>query len=300
MKFLVYSPQFDDSSGGAIALHRLCHLLRGLGVEALLWPAGKPSPLRRRGANYWFRARYYDLLRYKNGPYETNESFLTPIATPADLTDAIAIYPETIDGNPLGVRRSVRWLLHFPGFLAGASELPSDELTFCYQDEFASAEVRSSGYFRGRLQTLWVRDDLYFEASTGERSGECYMVRKGRVEEPLHGQSALCLDGLTHAEIAREFQRRSIFYSYDPYTMYSAYAAACGCDSVVVPPPGMTQEEWYEDETKCFGLAYGEDKLEWARSTRSRALEFMKGEELRATDSVRRFIDACRDHFGDD
>ena len=47
LKFVIHAPTFDETSGGAIALHLLCHRLNLSGIEALLWPA--PRPLVRIG-----------------------------------------------------------------------------------------------------------------------------------------------------------------------------------------------------------------------------------------------------------
>ena len=297
LNFLVFAPRFDQTSGGAIALHRLCDLLRQSGERAYLWPMGRPSPLRWRGLSFTARSAYYKGLALKNGAFHRHPGFDTPVADSSLLEHGVAIYPETVDGDPLGTGRCVRWLLHEPGFHTGRVNYSSKDLLFYFQDEFAMSELARSYNPIARLQTLWVRDDIYHDDGSEERHGDCYMVRKGQVHHPSHSPSALCLDGMSPARIAREFQTRRRFYSYDPYTMYSAYAAACGCDSIIVPPPGMTRDQWYADDAKRQGVAFGEEDLPRARATRAGALAFMKAEEKAAQASVARFATYCHDHY---
>ncbi|MEP6390029.1 MAG: hypothetical protein ABJ056_08925 [Halioglobus sp.] len=167
---------------------------------------------------------------------------------------------------------------------------------FYYQDAFRSD--KHDLIDGGLLQTLWVRDDIYHADRERVREGVCYMDRKVSPAIPRHDSSAQCLDGLSHAEIAREFQLRETFISYDPYTMYSHYAAVCGCDSVVIPPDGMSKDQWYSEEQKRYGIAFGFEEIEWARATQKKALDFLKNEELDAIKSVDRFAELCMEQFG--
>ena len=246
------------------------------------------------------RSTYYRCLQMKNGPFIAHDGFDTPVADDKDLADAVVVYPETVEGNPLGADRCVRWLLHEPGFHTGKVDFSAHEPIFYFQDEFVTPEITRSHSPVARLQTLWVRDDIYRDAGCEQRTGDCYLVRKGTVHNQAHSPEALCLDDLSHQQIAREFQTRKVFYSYDPYTMYSAYAAACGCDSVIVPPPGMTREQWYEDENKRHGVAFGIEDLPRARATREDALAFMKSEEAAARESVQNFAAYCHEYFAAD
>ncbi|WP_157976583.1 hypothetical protein [Parahaliea mediterranea] len=297
LDFVVYAPKFDENSGGAIALHRLCHILRQLGQRAFLWPISKPSPIKHSNLSLKLRECHFLINKFRNGEFYKNPGFDTPTATPETLLNAIAVYPEIINGDPMGCGRCVRWFLHKPGFHTGRIEYGSGDLMFYYQDTFRSNVPNLID--GGLLQTLWVRDDIYHEPETIRfpRSGECHMIRKGAPTRNFHSEQSLKLDGLSHKEIATAFQQREIFYSYDPYTMYSSYAAACGCDSIVVPPAGMSKRDWYQDERKRFGIAFGMDEISWARATRAKALESMRLEEKNAIDSTLRFIEICNSYF---
>lgn len=96
---MIFAPKWNNSSGGIMALHRLCHLIRKAGVlDCFLW-------------------------NYSNAKI-TNPEYNTSYATHKDQTkDCVAIYPEIIckerEGgeNPLNATKIVRWLLNKPGVI---------------------------------------------------------------------------------------------------------------------------------------------------------------------------------------
>jgi hypothetical protein len=128
----------------------------------------------------------------------------------------------------------------------------------------------------------------------GTRQGSCHMMRKGAGRPLVHDtRDSPCLDGLSHEEIAAEFRRRERFYSYDPFTMYSWYAAICGCIPVVVPLPGVPKLEWIAEEEDRFGIAYGDDDVAWAVATRGKLIARLRDRRSSEDWMVRRFIERC-------
>jgi hypothetical protein len=85
--------------------------------------------------------------------------------------------------------------------------------------------------------------------------------------------------------------------SYDPYTMYSSFAAMCGCLSVVVPEEGVLKDDWYPDPEDRYGMAYGFDDLANAEQTRHLVLPRLKAQEQSANESVRAFVAKCARYF---
>ena len=88
-RYLIFTQkEFDGTSGGIVALNKLCHDLRSLGQEAYI----------------------------SHGP--GNVSLNSPQYTPTSEElehDFIVIYPEVVIGNPLNCPRVVRWILNTPG-----------------------------------------------------------------------------------------------------------------------------------------------------------------------------------------
>jgi hypothetical protein len=292
---VVFAERFDEDSGGTIALHRLVDLLNRGGHRALLWPWNRPladpSDWLRTLARRW---RWHRIAR--RHPYRTGPGFIAPVATSQDLDGAIVVYPEVISGNPLRAQHVVRWLLHRPGFHTGTFEYGGDDRFFFYQRAFDDPTLNPDR--DNQLRTIWVRDDVYRHLDTGPRVGNCYMLRKGVGRPLVHDLTdSVLVDGLSHVELAKVFNRVQTCISYDTYTMYSRFAALCGCDSVVVPEEGVSKEQWQPDPRDRYGLAYGFDDLDEARRTRPLLLPYLKERESAANQSVRSFVEKCEAYF---
>jgi hypothetical protein len=124
-------------------------------------------------------------------------------------------------------------------------------------------------------------------------------VRKG-VDKPRIPQTAdaICIDGMSHAEVAVIFNRCEVFYSYDEASFYSQYAAICGCDSVVVPGLYPSRADWVAHHPPArFGVAYGLDDLEHARATRHLVIDQLRAQEAAGLETVRRFISLTEARF---
>lgn len=281
-KYIVYAPPYDEDSGGAIALHRLCHLINESGGEAYLHPSLPSFELHHHNVaqiGLYVKALYEatDLTRYR-----INSAFKTPVIPARETfvpgTDCIVIYPEIIFGNPLRAKNVVRWLLHNPGHHTGVIYYGPREIYYRYAEYF-DEDFRFPGSETAELnlRIQYTPFDLYqpSPAEDGrERTGTAYCVRKG-IGRPLihHPADSILIDGKSHQEIASIFKSVTRFISYDPQTLYSHLAVIAGCESVVVPPDGVTKEQWKPNPEDRYGLAYGFDDLEFARATRHLAVE---------------------------
>jgi hypothetical protein len=79
--------------------------------------------------------------------------------------------------------------------------------------------------------------------------------------------------------------------------MYALYAALCGCIPIVVPDPNMTKEAWVPDERDRYGIAYGEEDIPWAISTRDKLLARVRVVREEQDALVRTFVRKCREAF---
>ncbi len=291
---LVNCPTFDENSGGVIVLHALVDRLRTLGVEAYAVQIPKDyaavkSPVVRA-------LRRWNSRRKQRG-FQTHPSLDVPLAPPGRVNEAIVVYPETVSGNPLGASRVARWLLNRPGLLGGDAEIAAGEEVFFYQQAFAQ-DVQGLPADR-LLQLRWLRDDIYKDRG-GPRSGACRMIRKGTdtLDQIPHPDDAIPLDEKSHAEIAEVFNRTTVFYCHDPYTMYAYYAALCGCTPVVIPKPGLSAQEWRAGFELKHGVAYGVDEIAWAKATRGQLIADMAAAKASETETVVQFLAVLQARFG--
>ncbi|HEC26263.1 MAG TPA: WavQ [Gammaproteobacteria bacterium] len=294
-RWIIYAPTFDEYSGGAIALHRLCDLLNRGGVKSCLYPMALQTSKRKsfRCLRIMGKAILNKLFRT---PYKTFDKFMTPLCDAFDPNNDIVVYPEIIVGNPLGAENVVRWLLHEPGYFSGDFLFGKNDLFFYYQKAFLKeTDIRNIG---GELKIIYMQD-VYRKRNVHERSGTCYILRKGKDRDIVHDlNDSVLIDGLPHAEIAEIFNRSEMCISYDMYTMYSRYAAACGCLSIVVPEPAVDKYQWRPEEELRWGIAYGFDDVEWAKSTQNKVLPSLMNQEKEANQaSIDNFIQKCEMHF---
>lgn len=292
MKFIIYGPHYTDTSGGIIALYKLLRVINEAGHEAKFWHWTTYHPHESRAINGKI-AKYFKFS--PNIMLEDNSHVFTyEHATLEDVNESVVIYPEIIEGNPLGSRRVVRWLLNNPGVISGTSAFGVDELTLFFNESFVP-----SGWAidpSRKLQILEWKTDVYREINTGDREGTCFMVRKGH-DLPLdyHPEGAMQVDHLSHEELAVVFNRCETFISYDQFTAYTIYAALCGCDAIVVPRPDLDENAWRMAHP--FGIAYGFEDLERARLTRAAMVEAILSTEDRNIEAVKNLVSVCQEFF---
>jgi len=316
-KYIIWAPRFNENVGGVIALHKLCNDLNGLGEKAYLWPKNKPffrpnTPFisllkiikhligQKYNSYPAIKDSKFALFRYLSGKfvdkYKISEEFYTPLASYRDLHGSIVIYSEKVAGNPLGSKRVVRWLLHRPGFHTGEIDYGEDDLFFYYQSVFDDPKYNKNS--ENLLRTSWIRSDIYNQRNHSSRSKTCYTLRKSKDRDILHDLTDwVLIDGLSHEEIAKIFNECKYFVSYDLYTMYSVYAAMCGCISIVVPVDGLSKEAWIPEPERRYGIAYGEDEIEFAIRTRNLMLEQLDRQEAANLETVKLFVEKTKKRY---
>ncbi|WP_299641672.1 hypothetical protein [Devosia sp.] len=268
-----------------IVLFELCQRLSDLGATARIWPSAKPVGFGIGTWRAW--ASYIRRKRWQNPKGVGN-------ASRRHLATAVVIYPEIVPGNPLGASRVVRWLLYKPGAHTGVVDFGEDEATFCYNPAFNDAGLNPEG----RILRVSSTIPDYRQTNFGERSGAALIIRKGSMRElNAHPPDAVNVDEMSHAERAKIFNRVERLYCYDPHTYYAIYAALCGCVPIVIPEPGVSEEVWEPDPRMRLGLAYGEDRVDWALESRSALLDHLAQARAEEDVAVREFIRCCRERF---
>jgi len=270
-KYIIWSPQFQANIGGITVLHKLCHLLNKNGNQAYLWPSDDNFNI-----------------------YLTNGKYISPLANPDDVTESIIIYPEIVSGNPLGGKNVVRWLLNKPGVVGGNGIYSENDLIFYYSNAFAE-----NFFNRDYLQIIELYEGLYKDYQL-ERSGSCFVKRKGKNREIVHdlSDSIEIHDSTPSRKLADLFNCKKYFFSYDDATFLSLQAAMCGCISIVIPKLGVSPSEWKAlSPLRKYGIAYGMDDIEHAISTRHLVKQHLESFEEVSQVMLELFIDKTQKHF---
>lgn len=300
VRFVIFSPAYKDYRGGAIVMHKLCHLINQLGGEAYICPNFSQYEITQRD----FIRPIYDMARAyiknRREGYEVNPALNTPLFKGRVLETDIVIYPEGVFGNPLSSSNVVRWLLHKPGNFTNKIYYGQNELYFKFDhglvDDFQFYNSKVSSTI---LNIIHFPHEIYnLDEVVEERYGVAYSIRKGSYKKLTHHpKDAVLIDDMPHKEVAKIFKRVKTFISYDAYSAYSSFAALCGCQSIVIPEDGVSKDEWYPDEKKRYGLAYGFDDIDFAQSTLALKKPYLLSVEEGSNQLVREFMAETLEYF---
>lgn len=253
-QIIIAAPSFNPSIGGAIVLHKLCHILNNLGYNASLYTTEK-----------------------LNGPFNffiLNDNFNTKITTDIDHKNDIVVYPEIESFNPLGCDNVVRYILntyHLPSEGSNVMATWNENDYWLYFNNLFYDNIKDPNF----LHIIDTKLDSYKDYGLERTIDACFTYRKKSHEisslNIIHPSDAIEIPYNTpDEELIRLFNICKRFYSYDTETYLNVLAAQCGCESVIVPYKDITKETIINNQPSFkYGIAYGLDDLEHANSTRS-------------------------------
>jgi hypothetical protein len=271
MKYIIVVDSYRPNSGGIAVLHKLGQKLKERGCEVYMF-----SPKTLSGLQTIDRG---GIERIKETSW--------------------IIYPEIIMGNPLNVKNVIRWVLNTPGYIGGDSNTWSNnDLVYSIGDYFKIDEsINIEGYLK-----VWDFKLDYWRDENMERSIDTHLIRKAKGKAgskknaifDMHSNDSICLDG----DIANDFSKlkeklnqTKTFISYDSATYYSTIAALCGAISVVIPDGENSKEEYKIKFPLCkYGVAWGLEDIEWAKSTQHKVREYLIEMEKESDDLIDQFI----------
>lgn len=294
INFIIYAPSYDASSGGTVVLHKLCDELNKENIDCKIYPLDY----------YKIQKNPYKILksitrkaiqRILQIPFKTNNNFKTPVTNDFDRENTIVIYPEIVKNNPLRAKHVVRWLLFKDSWFSNYSERYQNNLFFYFQRAFQP--IAENIHCAGELQITHLQTEIYFDRKNTQRQGTCHAIRKGKHPGKKLPSDSILIDKLSHEEISAIFNECQKFISYDPYTLYSQYAAICGCISIVEPIDNLSKEQWQPVEELRYGISYGNNDIQWAINTREKVLPYLKTKEMENNESVRKLIYECKKFF---
>lgn len=268
---VIVAPSFEENRGGAIALHVLAHELVTRNLNVVLYPMS-PSP---------------------DGTFKRfNEAI--PIAEPhSDFSNAIGIYPEVIDRNPLRFKTVIRWLLHRPKFINPEANFDDDEFFFRYNCVHY-AKNESDYLDLPLLSVSWLRDDIFFNQKKSRPIDKCAYLNKVSAYHPKIPNlpdETLVLDHLNAAQKSAVLNISQYVHVYDPHTFLIQQAMLCGCIPLIEPCQSINTHDYYQNHRINFGYAYGQDQLQFARDTLAEGIRQIYEIEDENIRSVNQFVD---------
>jgi hypothetical protein len=302
-----------STTGGALVLSALCSTLRQLGYDATVLMLIRSSVNSEGYANFvipkgWlyikcilrnFINQYFpESLALKiNGHMTWVRGMKYKQVRKVDEND-IVIYPEIIYGNPCGVRDVVRWFLYHNRFPEGTDAYGKNDLFITYRDVFNDNSLNPENR---KVKLAFFDHQLYRQYNFGERKGNCYILRKGRIRNdiPSSFDGPVFDSDITEKEVVKMFNTYKYCYCYDTQTFYAKIAAICGCITIVVMEEGKTEKDYLASGENHWGVAYGNtpEQIEYALSTREKLLN-----SLDFTESNKRnasyLVQLLEEHFG--
>lgn len=280
-RIIIAAPSYNSAIGGAIVLHKLCHILNEIGYDAALTTTPK-----------------------LNGPsdyFVLHPEYNTKIATEISLENDIIIYPEIESGNPYQCKNVVRYLLnkyHLPEYGNMMATWGETDYWLYFHSLFYD-QIREPNF----LHILDTRAET-FEDYKQERSNEaCFTFRKksGDLENLniIHPEGSIEIGyNVQEEDLIRIFNSCKRFYSYDTETYLSILAALCGCESIVVPYKDVTKAQVLEKQPAFqYGIAYGLEDLEYANTTRPKLKEYLLGLETQQFVDTKQAFAKIYKHF---
>lgn len=262
-RIIITAPSYNPAIGGAITLHKLCHILNLIGYDAYLYPTLKLN----------------DQLKY----FTLNEQYNTKIATELNLEKDIVIYPEIEQGNPLEGKNIVRFILnkyHLPGHDNTMSTW-MDKDYWLYFHKLFYDNIKEPNF----LHIIDTKLDIFKDYGFKRNIESCFTYRKKIKEKNtlpiIHPSNSIEIGyNVQDKELIEIFNSCKRFYSYDTETYLNVLAAQCGCESVIIPYKDVTKENIISNQPSFkYGIAYGLDDLEYANSTRHLLREYLQNLE---------------------
>jgi hypothetical protein len=172
-----------------------------------------------------------------------------------------------------------------------------NDLFFCYQEAFNDLLLNPD---KNMLTIFRIKRDVFQQDNFQKRSGSCYIIRKGKYREdlPVFFDGPI-IDGLPDKEVAVIFNQCEYCISYDQYTMYSIYAASCGCISVVIPLHNVEKEVWQPQKELQYGIAYGMTpaEIQYAKDTKCKMEEYLDSINIENIKQIQSFATRCEAKF---
>lgn len=238
--YVVFAGSYVSNSAGIACLHRLCHELNARGYPAFATGGQIAAP-----------SLDAPMISVDVAKYLCSQGF-------------IAVYPETIAGNPFHADTVIRWVLNRPGLLGGDEVYAQSELVFSYSEVF-TPYIRNP--IAGKLYMPTIDESIFFRDDSCHvpRSLECFYVGKSQWKEGIVNPDIafeITRDSPNKSELGKIFRAAKVLYCFDNSSIIIYEALLCGCPVVVVPDGTQTRADYEQLELGTTGICWGADEFQ--------------------------------------
>lgn len=263
MKWLIYAPGYTSMSGGIAALHSLCDRLNRIGESARLAPMHDQQTALRPG---WHTS------------WDTDEP--TP--------ETIVVYPEITDGNPLGGKRVVRWIMNRPGYVGDAA-------TGYGPDDMLVAFTAAIG-MDGPVLHLPTTDPGVFHQGHGPRTGAALWIGKNTAPATTIEHRPVVeitrswpVPQSAYADLLRSVE---VLFSCDSLSAVNLEATLCGTPVLLFPDRLWSKADLARSE--CWlGVGWVGDDLDALRGEAQKAHPAYSKLYAGCGNRLREFVGRC-------
>lgn len=191
--------------------------------------------------------------------------------------EAITVYPEIIQGNPLRATHIVRWLLN-------KAQVPDDGLAYDWQPCGGS----------NPLLTVDILDHDRLARRDGPRSGVVFVERKGTRDPRLIPAGAVEITRTwpaAHADTLDLIARSEYLLTFDEFTLLGLEAILLGTPVLMYPTGRWTRAEVEAQGWTAHGVAWHPDELDAAREATAGAWDWYRAEAATYARRVDEFVE---------
>jgi hypothetical protein len=237
--YVIWCCDYTPNSAGIGCLYRLCDELNWLGYPAFMTGGERTAS-------------------HLNAPIVSGQR-----AQELCAHGYIAVYPESISGNPLEAHTVVRWVLNRPGLLGGDDVYAESELVYSYSDVF-SRYIQNA--VAGKLYMPTIDETIFYaqEHPSAPRSLDCYYLGKSTWKDGFVDRGRafeITRDAPAKKELGKLFRAARVLYSFDNSTILIYEAMLCGCPVVIIPDGTQTKEDYARLELGLNGIAWGPEEF---------------------------------------
>ncbi len=251
--YYIHTPAYRSNSAGVKALYLLCHFLNSRGCKSYIMP-DKGGICHKE-----FDDLYYSLNRpildLETFEFHQNNNY-----------NPIIIYSDTVDGNPLGARNVVRYMMNYNN-LFGDYKKGDNELVMAYSKQIA----QSLGLDDSKVLFIPTSNtDIFYPPEINiKREGSCVYLgkyqdfHKGKQLEITKKSKVITRikGSITPTQIADLLRKSELLYLYENSAI-GTEAVLCGCPVVFIPNKFLKENEVHlsRNELGIDGYAFNVDE----------------------------------------